>query len=244
MSFLFGAMPVRVFDRNGELWWFLTDVCAVLGIGHALTVSKRLDDDEKSTVVITDSGNLNDERTLINESGLWSLVLTSRKAAAKRFKKWLTSEVIPSIRKTGGYGVANPVTVLNDPATMRGLLLTYSETVIGLEAENAVLAPKAFAFDRLTKMDGLHTLTEAAKECHCPRDRFISALHAHRWIYRRGGKGNWLGHEAKERTGLVAHRTCDVRDHDRRLVSKAQVLLTSAGLARAAELIAGMEASL
>ena len=61
----------------------------------------RLDEDEKSTIAITDCGNLNTIRNIINDSGLYSLVLTSRKPEARRFKRWVTSEVLPAIRKSG-----------------------------------------------------------------------------------------------------------------------------------------------
>ena len=105
IPFNFEGTAVRVIDRNGAPWWFHAEVCAVLEIANTGNASARLDEDEKATIQITDSGNLNADRTIINESGLWSLVLTSRKPAAKRFKKWITSEVIPSIRKTGSYSV-------------------------------------------------------------------------------------------------------------------------------------------
>lgn len=103
IPFSFEGTEVRVLDQDGEPWWVLADVCKVLEIANAPNAAARLDDGEKSTVAIRDSGNLNADRTIINESGLWSLVLTSRKAAAKRFKKWITSEVSPPIRKTGRY---------------------------------------------------------------------------------------------------------------------------------------------
>jgi hypothetical protein len=77
----------------------------VLEIANAPHAASRLDDDEKSTIAINDSGNLNDLRTIISESGLYSLVLTSRKPEAKVFKRWVTGMVLPTIRKTGTYTV-------------------------------------------------------------------------------------------------------------------------------------------
>lgn len=82
----------------------------------------RLDEDEFTLSSIEGSHR---EANVVNESGLYSLIMTSRKPAAKKFKKWVTSEVLPLIRKTGNYG--DPFVALNDPAAMRGLLLTYSE---------------------------------------------------------------------------------------------------------------------
>ncbi|GAB6853027.1 BRO-N domain-containing protein [Asaia astilbis] len=104
-KFSFEGAPVRVMERNGITWWVLADVCAVLAIRNARDAADRLDDDEKG-VATTDTLGGSQEMTVINESGLWSLVLTSRKPQAKRLKKWVTAEVLPSIRKTGQYGSA------------------------------------------------------------------------------------------------------------------------------------------
>lgn len=98
----------RIVDRNGEPWFVLADVCRVLEIGNPSQAASRLDEDEKATL-INDEGRPGDGAqsfTIINESGLYSLILTSRKPSAKRFKKWVTSEVLPSIRKTGGYTIS------------------------------------------------------------------------------------------------------------------------------------------
>lgn len=102
--FLFeGESLVRVVARDGSPWFVLADVCRVLEISNPSDAARRLDEDEKDTLVIVEGIPGNPTRTIINESGLWSLVLTSRKPAAKRFKKWVTAEVLPSIRQTGGY---------------------------------------------------------------------------------------------------------------------------------------------
>lgn len=80
------------------------DVCEVLGIGNVSDAIARLDDDEFDTIEVTDSIGRKQKTYVVNESGLYSLIMTSRKPEAKAFKKWVTSEVLPSIRKTGGYG--------------------------------------------------------------------------------------------------------------------------------------------
>lgn len=98
----------RVIDRKGEPWFVLSEVCRELDIGNVGDAASRLDDDEKDNIDIIDAIGRNRKTLIINESGLYSLILTSRKPAAKRFKKWVTSEVLPSIRKTGGYGAQTP----------------------------------------------------------------------------------------------------------------------------------------
>ena len=92
-------------QRSNLPWWVLPDVCAVLEIGNPSDAAKRLDEDEKHTLDNVEGIASRQVQTinLINESGLWSLVLTSRKPEAKAFKKWLTGTVIPSLRTNGGY---------------------------------------------------------------------------------------------------------------------------------------------
>ncbi|MBL26026.1 MAG: hypothetical protein CMM50_00550 [Rhodospirillaceae bacterium] len=94
----------RIIDRNGEPWFVLSDVCRALEIKNPGDAADRLDDDEKG-IVNADTPGGRQNLSIINESGLYSLILTSRKPAAKRFKKWVTSEVLPAIRRTGRYGV-------------------------------------------------------------------------------------------------------------------------------------------
>lgn len=114
IPFEFESQTVRVVDQAGEPWFVLVDACRVLDISNTGNAAARLDDDEKATIQIPDSGNLNADRTIISESGLWSLVLRSRKPQAKRFRRWITGEVIPSIRKTGGYGHVADAPPFND----------------------------------------------------------------------------------------------------------------------------------
>lgn len=102
--------PFRIIDQNGEPWFVLADVCRELDIANVGNAAARLDDDEKGNIRNPDATSKggNPSLTIINESGLYSLILRSKKAEAKRFKKWVTAEVLPSIRKTGGYGRNTP----------------------------------------------------------------------------------------------------------------------------------------
>lgn len=95
---------VRTVERDGEPWFVLKDVCNVLGLGSAHKVADRLDEDERNQIPLTDSLGREQETTIINESGLYNVILRSDKPEAKPFRKWVTSEVLPTIRKTGGYG--------------------------------------------------------------------------------------------------------------------------------------------
>lgn len=93
---------VRTVDMDGAPWFVLKDVCEVLGLGNSRMVSDRLDEDEKGVSKIDTLGGAQNV-TIISESGLYNVILRSDKPEAKPFRKWVTSEVLPTIRKTGSY---------------------------------------------------------------------------------------------------------------------------------------------
>jgi prophage antirepressor-like protein len=104
-NFNFESSNIRIFvDESNEPWFVASDVCKVLCISHTASATRNLDDDEKGVRTIHTLGG-SQQMTTVNESGLYSLIMTSRKDEAKRFKKWVTSEVLPSIRKTGRYSI-------------------------------------------------------------------------------------------------------------------------------------------
>ena len=110
--FKYQDKQIRTVERNGEPWWVLKDVCEVLEINnHKMTV-QRLDVDEVSQTDLTDSLGRQQNTTIVNEAGLYNVILRSDKPQAKPFRRWVTNEVLPTIRKTGGY-VANDDLFLN-----------------------------------------------------------------------------------------------------------------------------------
>ena len=119
VAFDFESHNVRiVLDAAGQPQFVSTDVCEALAIRNSRDAIARLDEDEKG-VAITDTLGGKQELSVINESGLYSLILTSRKAEAKRFKRWVTHDVLPSIRKTGSYAAPGLVAALPTPAQDR-----------------------------------------------------------------------------------------------------------------------------
>lgn len=102
-TFGFNGHPIRVVMVNSEPWFVCTDVAEALGYRNAPDASRHLDADEKGTHILRTLGG-DQKLTIISESGLYALVLRSRKPEARKFAKWVTSEVLPSIRKNGGYG--------------------------------------------------------------------------------------------------------------------------------------------
>ncbi|CAK7192253.1 hypothetical protein COMNV_00444 [Commensalibacter sp. Nvir] len=121
LSFNFDNANVRVIDKNNEPWFVLKDICNVLDISKYRDASSRLDDDERGSVRLDTPGG-KQEITVINESGLYSLILRSQKPEAKRFKKWVTAEVLPSIRKTGSYSISLSENNVIKPNQLGGII--------------------------------------------------------------------------------------------------------------------------
>ena len=140
---------IRVVERDGEPWFVAVDICGALDIANSRDALTRIDEDEKG-VALTDTLGGAQEVAVVNEPGLYSLVLGSRKSEARAFKRWITHDVIPAIRKTGMY--ATPATVeamLANPDTMIQVLQAFKderEQRLALQMQAIEDAPKvAFA---------------------------------------------------------------------------------------------------
>lgn len=103
--FNYNGNEVRTIQKDGEPWWVLKDVCEILGISHVKDTVNRLEEDEVGQTEVIDRLGRIQTTNIINESGLYNVILRSDKPEAKPFRKWVTSEVLPSIRKTGAYSV-------------------------------------------------------------------------------------------------------------------------------------------
>lgn len=132
---------------------------------------------------------------------------------------------------------ADPMRALSDPAAMRGLLLTYTEKVLELQAANAELSPKAEALDRIATADGSLCLQDSAKALQMRPKDLISYLSEHGWIYRRAGGGHWLGYQPKTSAGLLEHKVTTVLRADGSEKITEQVRVTPKGLTRLSALI-------
>ena len=106
---------IRTVTKNNEPWFIATDVCSALDISNTSQALTRLDDDEKNTIILNE-GIGNPNKSIVSEYGLYNLILASRKKEAKKFKRWITHEVIPTIRKHGAYMSSEVIEkTLSDP---------------------------------------------------------------------------------------------------------------------------------
>ncbi|MCQ9367978.1 BRO family protein [Brevibacterium sp. 91QC2O2] len=158
--FSYQDTEIRVVMVDGEPWFVAADIARILGYRMASDMTRRLDEDERGTrSVRTPSGE--QEMTVISEPGLYSAVMGSQVPGAKAFKRWITREVLPSIRKTGGYG-ATPAALDDQQIVARALQITTAQ-VAELEAARAVDAPKVQAYEALMDSDGAYSIGAVAK---------------------------------------------------------------------------------
>ena len=164
--FNYQSNEVRTIQKNGEPWFVLKDVCQVLGIGNSRMAADRLDPDEKGVSQIDTPGG-KQEMTCINESGLYNVILRSDKPEAKPFRKWVTSEVLPAIRRHGAY--MTPETIekaLTDPDTIIQLATTLKEeraARLALEAQAQADKPKVLFADAVATSKTSILIGELAK---------------------------------------------------------------------------------
>lgn len=143
--FDFEGTPVRTITyETGVTWWVLKDVCDALGLSNSRVVSQRLDDDQKGVSQIDTLGGAQ-ETTIINESGLYDVILRSDKPEARRFRKWVTGEVLPRIRRTGGYVPGSSPELI-----MANAVLIAQKTIEQQKAQLEAQAPKVAFSDALT----------------------------------------------------------------------------------------------
>lgn len=231
---------LRVVEIDGDPWFVAADVCAALGISRTDDGVGRLDDDEKGTGSIRTPGG-SQQMTIINESGLYSLILGSRKPEAKRFKKWVTAEVLPSLRKTGRYETQNaqPAPALNPANFSRMQLIELAmqaeQERLVLERQVIELRPRAAALDLIaTASAGATNITQAAKALGIGPKVLFAWLHAHEWIYRRPGGRGWVAYQHRLQQGLLEHKVTTVHREDGSEKLVEQVLVTGKGLTRLA----------
>ena len=167
--FSYEGNEVRTVAKDGEPWWVLKDVCDVLELSNPSMIADRLDDDEKIKVDPKQylGSRSNEPVTVISESGLYNVILLSRKPEAKTFKRWITRDVLPSIRKHGAYMTPGKLEeVMNDPDAWITMLTALKEERAAknrllLEAEQN--QPKVIFADAVSASEGTILIGELAK---------------------------------------------------------------------------------
>lgn len=214
---------IRVIEKDGEPWFVAVDVCDILGLSNPTIAVSRLDNDERAKFNLGRQG----DATIVNEPGLYTLILGSRKPEAKAFKRWITHEVILSIRKYGAYmtpekleeAVCNPDTIIEICMQLK----LEQERRKQVEAENRQIRPKADYFDNLVEIGPNTNLRDTAKEFCCPPSYLIQWLVAHGYLYR-DSKARLKPYQSSVKSGLFVLKEYCVNNH-----AGLQVLVTPKG---------------
>lgn len=180
----YGAIRTSII--NDEPYFMLADVCRVLEIGNPTMTKQRLNKNGVNSIEVIDNLGRIQQATFINESNLYKLAFTSRKKEAEEFTEWVTSEVLPSIRKHGIY-MTSPVAqqAINNPTEfLARAVLVANQELDKLKMENAVMKPKADYFDGLVERNTLTNFRETAKLLHIGQNKFINWLLNKKFIYR------------------------------------------------------------
>lgn len=230
--FKYDGADVRTVTIDGEPWFVAADVARILGYRMASDFTRRLDDDEKGTRSMRTLGGEQD-LTIISESGLYVAVIGSMVEGAREFKRWITRDVIPSIRRTGSY--VAPET----PEQLLARAVIQAQQVIERKDEQiAVLTPRAEAWDELASADGDYAVSDAAKilaraGVKTGPQRLFEQLAGMRWIHR-ASDGKWRAYAATVDSGYLTEKP-QSHHHPRSgelVLDAPQVRVTVRGLER------------
>jgi prophage antirepressor-like protein len=183
------GQPVRTVTIDGEPWFVVADACKILELSNPTMAAERLEEDDLSTAEVIDSMGRKQSPRIVNEPGMYDLVFQSRKPQARAFKRWITHDVIPSIRRTGSYSVA-PREMTKLEALQAAIESEQARLVA--EARVAELEPAAASWNVLALGDGDYSVADAAKilarnpQITLGRNRLFTVLAEQRWTYRQG----------------------------------------------------------
>ncbi|MCR2043725.1 MULTISPECIES: phage antirepressor [Bacillota] len=224
---------VRTILKEGSPWWVLKDVCAVLGISKYRDAAERLDADEREPVRVDTPGGPQ-EMTCINESGLYNLILRSDKPGAKKFKRWVTHEVLPSIRRHGLYAtdelLANPdflIKALQELKAARAKNAELTTTISIQEQQIAEMKPKASYYDVVLNCKDAVSITTIAKDYGKSGRWFNEYLHDLGVQFRQGKI--WLLYQKYAQHGYTTTKTHTYPGKDGTIHSKVHTYWTQKG---------------
>lgn len=204
-----GASLRTLTDGAGEPWFVAKDVCDILEISNNRDAISQLDSDEKNTVVISDGIPGNPNKTIISEPGLYKLIMRSRKPEAKEFQRWVTHEVLPQIRKTGGY---IPTSDADDDMTILAKAVMIGQRTMEAQKQKIAaqqsrideLQPKASAWDNFVDIPDALSVRDSAKLLSnlgrpVGQTELFEWLDRHDWIFRENK--HWSARQSRINAG-------------------------------------------
>lgn len=230
-TFNFEDLTVRALTIEEEPYFVGKDVANILGYKNgSRDINAHVDAEDKLTYQISTSGQRRNQ-TIINESGLYSLIFSSKLESAKRFKRWVTSEVLPAIRKHGIYATDNVIEqTLRDPDYIINVLTEYKkekDNNLILRQQIGELKPKADYVDEILKSPGTMTITQIAADYGLSAQKLNKLLHQAR-LQRRVGK-QWVLYTEHMNKGYTKSHTIEIVRSDGRPDTQPQTRWTQKG---------------
>jgi prophage antirepressor-like protein len=232
--FNYGEKTVRTINLNGEVWWILKDVCEVLELMEPHKVSARLDEDDRTLIPVIDSIGRNQETTIVNESGLYEVILRSDKPEAKKFKHWITHEVLPSIRKHGVYAkeelLENPdlfIEALQNLKAEKAKTKELQATVSIQEQQIAELRPKVSYYDVILNCRDAVAVSTIAKDYGKSACWLNDRLHELGIQFKQGNI--WLLYQKHAGSGYTCTKTHNYPAENGEIHSKIHTYWTQKG---------------
>lgn len=221
----FGAIRT-ISNEQGEVLFFAKDVCMALGYGNSReALRKHVNGDDVTKRDTVDSLGRKNLASFINESGLYALILSSKLESAKRFKHWVTSEVLPSIRKQGGYIVASPHE--SDEVILARALQIMQATLARRDEQIAKLKPRAEYADHVLDSISCFTVTQIGKELNMTGHDLNRLLCEMRIQYVQSGQ--YLLYAEYARQGLAKNRNFEYHNADGDLKTRTYLVWTEKG---------------
>ena len=215
---------IRTTEQNGEPWFVAADVCKALEIGNPTDAMRRLDADERTLVSIEGASN-GLPVNAVNEPGLYTLILGSRKPEAKQFKRWITHDVLPSIRRTGGY-IAAKVDDTPEEIMARALLIA-NDTIQRQKKQIEADRPKVSYCDEILRCENAILATTIAKDYGMSAVAFNKKLNELGIQYKRGG--TWFLYDKYADKGYTRSETYKYADGDGRNCASVSTKWTQKG---------------
>lgn len=221
LPFSYGTTAVRVVMIDGEPWFVLADLCVVLGIANVGNVADRIDEVNIRRADVENMRGQMRQTVIVSEPGMYEVVIRSDKPEAVAFRRWITGEVLPSIRRTGQYG--QPELDLSDPIaaieaanarSQQAIEIAKSERAARIEAQahaRALEAPAA-AWSHMADSTGDYGVDDAAKvltrdpNIKIGRDRLFSFMAAEGWIFRNRATNRWKAYQTQVDCGRLTEK--------------------------------------
>lgn len=206
VSHFYQGAPVRTVEIDGEPWFVLADLCKVLDIANPRNVTARIDPAATNTVRLTDGNRGNPNVTVVDESGMYEVIFRSDKAEAVDFRRWVTGTVLPSIRKTGGYGEVAP----QGEQLLALAVLEANRMIEQKDARIAELEPRAEYVEQYVADEDLRLFRNVAKSLGVQEKELRERLIEQGWIYTEKASRWSNSKQQKEvttRYSAYAHKT-------------------------------------